>query len=92
MRESALMAVVGSRGRGPGQVALLGSVSNAVVHNAPCPVIVVPPGAAVELDDDPTVVCGVDGSAALTSPCGTPERWPVPWAAGSWRSMSVPTR
>jgi nucleotide-binding universal stress UspA family protein len=63
MRESALMAVVGSRGRGPGRVALLGSVSNAVIHDAPCPVIVVPPGAAVELDDDPAVVCGVDGSA-----------------------------
>ncbi len=35
--------VIGSRGRGAVKRALLGSVSTHVVHNAPCPVLVVRP-------------------------------------------------
>ena len=35
------LVVVGSRGRGVIQRALLGSVSTHVVHNAPCPVMIV---------------------------------------------------
>jgi nucleotide-binding universal stress UspA family protein len=70
LRDGAEMAVVGSRGRGPGRIALLGSVSNAVVHASPCPLIVVPPGAAVELDDDVTIVCGVDGSPGSDAALG----------------------
>lgn len=62
LRDGAALAVVGSRGRGPGRIALLGSVSNAIVHGSPCPVIVVPPGATIEIGDEPSVVCGIDGS------------------------------
>jgi nucleotide-binding universal stress UspA family protein len=64
LEEGAALAVVGSRGRGPGRAALLGSVSNALVGSSPCPVVVVPPGAATEISPTPTVVCGVDGSPA----------------------------
>jgi nucleotide-binding universal stress UspA family protein len=39
------VVAVGSRGRGAIRRALLGSVSTHVVHNAPCPVIVVRAGA-----------------------------------------------
>jgi nucleotide-binding universal stress UspA family protein len=39
------VVVVGSRGRGAIRRALLGSVSTYVVHNAPCPVLVVRGGA-----------------------------------------------
>ena len=35
------VVVVGSRGRGAVKRALLGSVSGHVVHNAPCPVLVI---------------------------------------------------
>ena len=38
---SADVVVVGSRGRGALKRALLGSVSSHVVHNAPCPVLVI---------------------------------------------------
>jgi nucleotide-binding universal stress UspA family protein len=64
LEEGAALAVVGSRGRGPGRAALLGSVSNALVGSAPCPVVVVPPGAATAISASPTIVCGVDGSPA----------------------------
>ncbi len=62
LNDGAALAVIGSRGRGPGRAALLGSVSNAIAHASPCPVIVVPPGAAIEIRDQLTVVCGIDGS------------------------------
>lgn len=57
-------AVVGSRGHGAARAALLGSVSRALAACAPCPLIVVPPKAHVELTAEPTIVCGLDGSTA----------------------------
>lgn len=46
----ALMLVVGSRGRGALRAALLGSVSLRLCRQAPCPVLVVPPDAAVSAE------------------------------------------
>jgi nucleotide-binding universal stress UspA family protein len=46
--EGAHLVVVGSRGRGPLKSALLGSVSHALAGKAPCPVVIVPAGAASE--------------------------------------------
>jgi nucleotide-binding universal stress UspA family protein len=43
--EDAELIVVGSRGRGAFKTAFLGSVSNALVGVARCPVLIVPPGA-----------------------------------------------
>jgi nucleotide-binding universal stress UspA family protein len=41
----ASFVVLGSRGRGGLKTAVLGSVSNSVAGNAPCPVVIVPPHA-----------------------------------------------
>jgi nucleotide-binding universal stress UspA family protein len=62
--EGTELAVVGSRGRGPGRAALLGSVSNALAVASPCPVIVVPHHASHTIPADPAIVCGIDGSPA----------------------------
>jgi nucleotide-binding universal stress UspA family protein len=56
--------VVGSRGQGAVEEVLLASTSGALVREAPCPVILVPPGstARFDLSADAVIVCGVDGS------------------------------
>ena len=56
--------VVGSRGQGAVQEALAASTSGALAREAPCPVILVPPGPPEWSDDSPdaVIVCGVDGS------------------------------
>jgi nucleotide-binding universal stress UspA family protein len=41
----AALVVLGSHGRGDVKSAVLGSVSHSVASNAPCPVVIVPPGA-----------------------------------------------
>jgi len=50
-RERAACLVVGSRGRGPIQSAVLGSVSTGAIIEAPCPVVVVPPNAQATLQE-----------------------------------------
>ncbi len=47
--EHAALVVVGTRGRGRFARALFGSASAVLVASAPCPVMVVPPGAALRL-------------------------------------------
>ncbi|MGY1666714.1 universal stress protein [Geodermatophilus sp. SYSU D00696] len=58
--EGADLLVVGSRGRGGVRSTLLGSVALHCVAHAPCPVVVVHPGA---VQPPPRVVVGVDDSA-----------------------------
>lgn len=43
--QNASFVILGSRGRGGLKSAMLGSVSNSVASNAPCPVVIVPPHA-----------------------------------------------
>jgi nucleotide-binding universal stress UspA family protein len=59
----ALLLVVGSRGRGAGCSALLGSVALHCATHVHCPVVVVHPS-AVAAGLPPRVVVGVDGSTA----------------------------
>jgi len=49
--EDADLLLLGSRGYGPRRAVLLGGVSGRVVRTAACPVIVVPRGIAVPLED-----------------------------------------
>lgn len=64
LRGGAGLAVVGSRGLGVKRAALLGSVSGDLARNAPCAVVIVPPGASMTtLGTQPGIVCGLDGSA-----------------------------
>jgi nucleotide-binding universal stress UspA family protein len=73
--EDAELIVVGSRGRGALRSAVLGSVSRSLAQQAPCPVVVVTPGAVKyhatrpHRPDGPrpSLVCGVDGSESSLS-------------------------
>lgn len=58
------LVVTGSRGRGPIQSGLLGSVSYAVTAHAACPAVVVRAGHPAHPGPDHPVVVGVDGSLA----------------------------
>jgi len=65
-RVRASLIVVGSRGKRGKPDALLGSVSSRLAADAPCPVLVIPPGVARHVDPTAwrqrTIVCGLDGS------------------------------
>jgi nucleotide-binding universal stress UspA family protein len=58
--EDAELVVVGSRGTGPLRAAILGSVSASLAREAPCPVVVVPPGVTGAPLEGERIVCGVD--------------------------------
>ena len=65
--EDAQLLIVGSRGRGAVEAAVLGGVSGRLAARSPRPVLVVPPDGAREFrrslsEGAPSVVCGVDGS------------------------------
>ena len=62
----ALMLVIGSRGHGTLRAALLGSVSLRLCRQAPCPVLVIPPGACGrDLFSTPTACAGVRASRGV---------------------------
>ena len=57
------LVVLGSRGRHELSSAVLGSVTGELIRRAPCPVVVVPPDAALPSQlDRGQIVCGVEGS------------------------------
>lgn len=60
---NAELLVVGSRGRRELGSAFLGSVASDLMRHAPCPLVVVPPDAALPSDlEQPAIVCGVEGN------------------------------
>jgi nucleotide-binding universal stress UspA family protein len=68
--EAADLLVVGSNGAGAVRSFLLGSVTAAVLHESPCPVVVVPGGSH---DVTGRIVVGVDGS----KPSGAALDWAI---------------
>ncbi len=69
--EDAELVVVGSRGAGTLHSAILGSVSTAIVRDAPCPAVVVPPGMIGAPLEGERIACGIDadgdGPAVVTA-------------------------
>ncbi len=62
--ENAQVIALGSRGMGAIEGALLGSVSNGVLHHAHCPVAVIHAHEAHASDNTSPVLLGIDGSPA----------------------------
>jgi nucleotide-binding universal stress UspA family protein len=59
------LVVVGSHGHGAVERLVLGSTSDGIVRRAPCPVLVVPPGASLAHDGRfRRLLCGIDFSPA----------------------------
>ncbi|MCU0483852.1 MAG: universal stress protein [Chloroflexi bacterium] len=90
------LTVLGSRGHGPIEAAVLGSVSSAVVDHSAGPVLV------ARGDTVTRVVLAEDGSEAAKAACDLLERWPafasvpirvvgVVDVAAPWRSGIAPT-
>ena len=77
------LVIVGTRGRGRMAGAVLGSVSRQVAAAAPCPVVVVPASASLELDG--SVVVGVDGSTGSRAAL----RWAGAHATGQIKVIHV---
>lgn len=69
-QEGAALIVVASRGFGPLKAALLGSVSHALMTDAPVPVMILPPEVEPWFNTD-RVLCGVD-----PDPGGSPSAGP----------------
>ncbi len=61
------LLVLGSRGYGPLQRVLLGSISRGVVNDARCPVLVIPRGITA-LDDGPPAITDAETTAAASNP------------------------
>ena len=76
------LLVLGARGLGGFRGLLLGSVSQACIHHAPCPVAIVRERASEEIVAPDRVVVGVDGSAG--------SRAALEWAVGEARFRHAP--
>ena len=67
-RTNADLLVVGSHGRSGFERLLLGSITEKLMHKAPCPIMVVPPGASDRAPGEPVlfrrILCPVDFSDA----------------------------
>lgn len=78
----AALIVAGTRGRGRLTAALLGSVSRELARRAPCPVMIVPEGAATgasngrvdRRENRSTIIAGVDGSERSSAAAGLARR------------------
>jgi len=87
--DGAVLGVVGSRGRGPLRAALLGSVSNELVEEASCPIVVVPPGASLpDLGANPAIVARLDGSID-DRPTLDAAAWIAPALGGEFAAVNV---
>ncbi len=82
--KDALMVVVGRRGHGRGALARLGSVSSGLVHQAQCPVAIIPgEEPPIPHPSQAPVLVGIDGSAASESATA------IAFDEASWRGVEL---